>query len=310
MSAEKIMVIKHGALGDIVQGLDGFASVRGGHPDAEITLLTTSAFRGLAEAMPFFDAVAIDRRAPFWNIAEAVRMYQFFHGGNGEGGGWKRIYDFQSSRRSIRYFNQFIPKSVEFVGIPARASHVLGDMTGVNNRDRMVMTAALGGCPPVATDMDWLGTIGGDWPQHAAVLVPGCSSAKPEKRWPAEHFAALALLLHDAGMTPVLAGTAIDGDAASVIKTLVPSCVDYIGKTNLMELAGLMASAELVVGNDTGPTFLGARIGTPTVMVMSKHTDPSMSAPVGASADWLRGDDITAITPEEVMALAVSRLKR
>ena len=32
-TGRKILVIKHGALGDIVQALDGFASLRAGHKD-------------------------------------------------------------------------------------------------------------------------------------------------------------------------------------------------------------------------------------------------------------------------------------
>ena len=60
---DKILIIKHGALGDMVQALDGFASVRAGHPDGHLALLTTKPFAGLARAMPFFDEVIVDRRA-------------------------------------------------------------------------------------------------------------------------------------------------------------------------------------------------------------------------------------------------------
>ena len=37
----KILVIKHGALGDIIQGLDAFASLRAGNPRAHIALMTS-----------------------------------------------------------------------------------------------------------------------------------------------------------------------------------------------------------------------------------------------------------------------------
>ena len=77
-----------------------------------------------------------------------------------------------------------------------------------------------------------------------------------------------------------------------------------IGKTSLIGLAGLLRHASLVVGNDTGPVFLAARLDAPTVMVMSRHTDPSMSAPGGQKAGWIKDDDITKITPEMVIAKA------
>jgi ADP-heptose:LPS heptosyltransferase len=38
--SENILVIKHGALGDIVQAMDAFASLRAGHPDAHLAVLT------------------------------------------------------------------------------------------------------------------------------------------------------------------------------------------------------------------------------------------------------------------------------
>ncbi|MCE2517687.1 MAG: glycosyltransferase family 9 protein [Alphaproteobacteria bacterium] len=295
MASEQIMVIKHGALGDMVQAIDGFASLRAGHPKARLILLTTAPFAGLARAMPFFDEVLVDRRAKPWNVKDLLAMRRLFRSG------LSRIYDFQSSRRTRRYFRHLVPAGVEFVGVPKGASHVLADMTGVNNRDRMVRTAVLGGCPEVTAEVNWLDGDGNNWPANAAVLIPGCSPAKPAKRWPAERFIALAQSLEASGLTPVLAGTAVDRDAGDVIMNAVPEAIDLIGKTSLMELASLLKSARLVVGNDTGPVFLGARLGAPTIMVMSRHTDPTMSAPYGPCAGWIKRDDIAAISAEMVM---------
>jgi ADP-heptose:LPS heptosyltransferase len=300
MARQKIMVIKHGALGDMVQALDGFASLRAGHPDAQLTLLTTPPFASLARAMPFFDDVKTDCRPPFWSIAEMLRLRRLFRSG------FTRIYDFQSSRRTCKYFTYLIPKSVEFVGIPRTASHPLPDMDGVNNRDRMVKTASLGGCPQVMADTDWLNDAEDTWqnekPKKYAVLIPGCSPVKPAKRWPVEHFIDLASALMAKGLTPILVGTEIDRAAGEAICRANPEVVNKIGQTNLLELASLLWSAEFIVGGDTGPVFLGARLGTPTVMLMSVHTDPAMSAPVGAKARWLKDHDIAAITPEAVLA--------
>ena len=61
-------------------------------------------------------------------------------------------------------------------------------------------------------------------------------------------------------------------------------------------LARLLRGASFVVGNDTGPVFLAATIGTPTLMVMGPDTDPSMSAPIGIAAARLRAAPISRIT--------------
>ena len=296
----KILIIKHGALGDMVQALDGFASIRAGHPDAHLALLTTPPFAGLAQAMPFFDEVIIDRRAKPWNLLALLEIRSILRGG------WQRIYDLQSSRRTRRYLNHLIPSSVEFVGVHPGASHRLGDMTGINNRVRMVMAAEKGGCPNTAASTDWLdgGANGLAFDKPYAVLIPGCSPAKPEKRWPPERFADLAGMLLEQGLQPILAGTAVDQAAGDIITARQPDVLDQIGKTNLTELAALLRHADLVVGNDTGPVFLAARLDAPTVMVMSRHTDPSMSAPYGKRAGWIKDDAITTITPAKVMATA------
>ena len=51
----RILVIKHGALGDIVQALDGFASIRNGHPSAHIAILVGSPFYDFVKMIPWFD---------------------------------------------------------------------------------------------------------------------------------------------------------------------------------------------------------------------------------------------------------------
>ena len=173
-------------------------------------------------------------------------------------------------------------------------------MTGVNNRDRMVATARVGGCPETEAQTDWLAADDKN-ARRRVVLIPGCSPAKPEKRWPSASYAALTQHLIDAGFTPALVGTGIDAAVGDDILARTPACENFIGKTSLVELASLLKGAALVVGNDTGPVFLAARLGAPTLMLMSRHTDPGMSAPHGKAAYWMRQDSIEAITPEAVM---------
>ena len=95
---------------------------------------------------------------------------------------------------------------------------------------------------------------------------------------------------------------AADREAADAIMNATPGCVDLVGRTGLGELATLFRHAGAVIGNDTGPTFLAARVGTPTLMLMGADTDPSMSAPVGARAGWLRKDRISEIASDDALA--------
>ncbi|HKJ08726.1 MAG TPA: glycosyltransferase family 9 protein [Gammaproteobacteria bacterium] len=296
MAKRSILVIKHGALGDIVQAFDACASLRAGHPDDRLVLMTSPPFADPARLMPWFDEVVVDPRAGLLHVADHWRLFRLLTAG------WSRIYDFQCSGRTARYFRFIIRwTGAEFVGTARGASHRLPAMEGINNRDRMLRAAELGGCPATQASLDWLKGAAEPWPDRLAVLVPGCSPAKPSKRWPAERYGELAGLLLEAGFQPAVAGTQADRAAADAIVARTPGTLDLIGKTPLPRLAGLFSAASMVVGNDTGPVFLAARCGAPTLMLMGPDTDPSMSAPVGPNASWLKVDDLSRLEPEEVL---------
>ena len=145
-TGRKILVIKHGALGDIVQALDGFASLRAGHKDDHLAVLTSPGFAGLLSMMPYFDEVLVDHRAGPLQLARNVQLWRVLRRN------WDRVYDFQSSRRTRRYLDHVLRDGTDIIGQSRRASHPLPDMTGMNNRDRMLETARLGGCPMVEAD--------------------------------------------------------------------------------------------------------------------------------------------------------------
>ena len=295
----RILVIKHGALGDMVQGLDAFAGLRAGQPDAHIALLTTPPFADLARRMPWFDDVILDRRASALNLRQLHRMWRLFHAD------WDMIVDLQCSHRTARYHQMLVPGSCRWFGSAAGASDPYPDFAGVNNAERMKVGIGMaGGDADVTAGLDWLDTGTGMATAFdgATVLIPGCSAAKPSKRWPATSFAALAQAEIDSGRQVAVVGTAADRAAADEVMAATPGCIDLVEKTPLPVLAALFRVAGAVVGNDTGPTFLAARAGTPTLMLMGADTDPSMSAPVGVRAGWIRSEAVSDITAEAALS--------
>ncbi|MDC1382633.1 glycosyltransferase family 9 protein [Candidatus Puniceispirillum sp.] len=294
----RILVIKHGALGDIIQGLDSFATIRAGNPKAHITLMTGPNFATLAESMPWFDDVIIDPRAGFFNFLATFSIRRHLRQN------WSLVVDMQCSRRTNQYFSHFLPPGTRWIGRAPGCSDLLPDFIGVNNRERMLLTAELAGGVRQNADMDWLNTINADSQSDYladntkayAVMVPGCSLAKPQKRWPAKHFAAVANDLAARGIIVYLVGTRVDRSAIDSVLADAPSAIDSCGRTNLTGLTRLMKGASYVIGNDTGPIFLSAKIGAPTLMIMGPDTDPTMSAPTGRICKWLRGAPISSIT--------------
>ena len=293
----RILVIKHGALGDLVQGFDAFAGLRAGRPDAHITLLTSPAFTGLSRRAPWFDEVLADPRAPVVNLPQLLRMRRLLQAE------WEMIIDLQCSRRTARYHRFLASSSTRWFGTARGASDPYPDFIGVNNADRMrVAIGMAGGDSDMVASLDWL-SDGADSgvADHPVVLVPGCSPAKPGKRWPASSYAALANSFIDEGRQVVIVGTAADRDAVEALLRDAPACINMVGRTSLDSLAALFGRAHAVVGNDTGPVFLAARTGVPTLMVMGGDTDPTMSAPVGARAGFIRQDNVADVTPRQTM---------
>ena len=295
----KVLVIKHGALGDIIQGLDAFASLRAHFAKDKITVLTGPSFASLMRAMPYFDEVLIDKRASFLNLRETGRIRAIFSQE------FDIIIDMQCSKRTSYYHRFFARHSARWLGTAKGCSDPYPDFTNVNNRDRMLHAAHYLGAKEVRGDLSFLAenSLNSDvsLPPDYAVLLPGCSPAKPSKRWPASHYAQLADYLVQKGITPVIAGTKIDAKACDEIATACAGAINLCNKTSLAELAHLCANARACVGNDSGPVFLAAKTGTKTVMVMGPDTNPLMSAPTGKKASYINADDLAALDASDVM---------
>ena len=64
----RVLVIKHGALGDFVQALGPFQAIRAFHLADSVVLLTGSRFAEVAATCGYFDEVWIDDRPPPWRL--------------------------------------------------------------------------------------------------------------------------------------------------------------------------------------------------------------------------------------------------
>ena len=107
------------------------------------------------------------------------------------------------------------------------------------------------------------------------------SFAHEAKRWSGERFAELFRRLDaERGLPVVLLGSAAEaGMNARVAALAAPArVVDLAGKTSLPDVLGVVAEAELFVGNDSGLAHLANAAGTPTTVVFGP-TDPDATRP-------------------------------
>jgi ADP-heptose:LPS heptosyltransferase len=96
------------------------------------------------------------------------------------------------------------------------------------------------------------------------IIHPGASDSR--RRWPAERFAVTASQLLDEGYAVFVTGVQSERKVAQAVTNGTGGrAINLCGTLSLSELTGLIASAALVVSNDTGPLHLAAAVGTKSV---------------------------------------------
>jgi ADP-heptose:LPS heptosyltransferase len=304
--AGAVLVIKLGALGDVVQALGPFAAIRHHHADDRVVLLTTAPYVELARATGWFDEVLVDDRPRGIDVGGWLALRRRLRGG-----GFQRVYDLQTSSRSSFYLRLFWPGlPPEWFGIAPGCSHphanpARDQMHTIERQAEQLRQAGIEAVPPPVTD--WLpaadavaGQLGIEGPY--ALLAPGGAAHRPAKRWPADAYGALANRLCDAGLRPVLVGGADETPIHDVAVAVCPDALSLAGATSLLDVAALARGARLAVGNDTGPMHLAALAGCRSVILFSDVSDPALCGQRGNDVTILRRPDLSDLSVDEVWA--------
>lgn len=299
---EKILIIRLGALGDLVLCMRAFAAVRAHHPDAEIAILTAPAFQGFVRMMPWFDQVLLDPRPKLTDVAVWLKLRRAV-----KDFAPTRVYDFQGKLRQSILYNLWGGAlcGPEWSGAAPLCSHPRAwpPKQGMHYTDFLEAQLQKADVKlPDSYDLSWLDAPCDDLPlpEKFALFIPGCAPNRPYKRWPAESYAALAKKLLMKGITSLAVGTDADAESIAQIRDITPEVIDLSGKTSLPQLGGLARKAVCVFGNDTGPTHLAAAVGAKTIALMSDQVDPLWSSPKGVKTQWVQGKPISELGVDEV----------
>lgn len=108
-------------------------------------------------------------------------------------------------------------------------------------------------------------------PEPTAVDVPEgltllhCGAKSAARRWPAERFAALAILLQARGHQVAITGGPAEGEMARAIGGAAR--VPVLDRLSLLELAAVVARARLLISGDTGVGHVATNYATPSVLL-------------------------------------------
>jgi ADP-heptose:LPS heptosyltransferase len=303
-----ILVIKLGALGDVVLALGPMAAIRRHHADAHIVVLTTAPFAEFLRASPYADEVWIDDRPHRFNLIGLLKLRARLRGG-----AFARVYDLQTSDRSNLYFKLLGPgKRPDWSGIAPGCSlpHANKDRDRLHTIDRQRDQLAMAGISDVpAAPLDWVAADLARFklPDPYVVLVPGGSAGRPAKRWPVAKYAALATELLAHGAVPVVVGGPGEKSLGATIRAAAPRSRDLTGQTSFAEIVELARGAGAAIGNDTGPMHLIAAAGCPSIVLFSDESDPKLCAPRGKDVAILRRTSLIGLGVDEVLRLLFAR---
>ena len=111
-----------------------------------------------------------------------------------------------------------------------------------------------------------------------AVIAPGVSRRQAFKKPPAELLAAAAQRLSVRGILPIVVHGPGELDDAERVVQSTSGIARLAPPTDLKVLAALVRGAELFVGGDTGPLHLACAVGCPVVALYGP-TDPKVNTP-------------------------------
>ncbi|MBI4115565.1 MAG: glycosyltransferase [Candidatus Omnitrophica bacterium] len=283
---KKILVIKWGALGDVILAVPSLRMLRKKFPTAHIGLLVDSRFSSVVSNCPYLnEVIPIDRikaRSWIWLTRFAARLRREM---------FDISVDFQNTKRT--HFLGLL------AGIPERYGYRRGIFGRLLNHGDLTFERP---DSPVRHQFRILSKLGVSQPDEKLELWPdplseahisdlfqekglssngklvgfaiGSSPSWPTKRWPIEYFQALSeKLVKELDCQIVLMGSSEDSVLAQKFAAKSEGVVNFVGKTNLQELVSLVKQLRVLVTGDTAPLHVGAALGIKTVALFGP-TDP------------------------------------
>lgn len=297
MTPKTILVIRLGALGDILQFFGAFQTIRAAHPDATIDALTLPPYAALFEGSGLFDAVHAPPKpkgpAAWLRLVSTLRRRRY-----------DRVYDLQRNDRTAFLFRAMrLGRPLDWSGVVRGCSHYTPGLweSDAHAIDKIAIQMRDAGLPtPARSDLSFLDGAVDDLapPTPFAIIAPATAPSRPRKRWPADRYAEIARRLFAQGVSSAVVGG--PGDQAVCAQAAASGALDLCGRTDFGQLAALGRRAAAALGGDTGPMHLLSLVGCPVLSLYGEDSDPERTKPLGPAVDILRDETMAALNVERV----------
>jgi len=294
----RILIIKPGAMGDLLQITPVIRALKEMSPDAMISVLV-----GNAASVDLFrhhplvhETVVFDRKGEHRSLSNFVKLWLHLRKKR-----FDLVLNFQRSNlKAWMLASAAIPcRVLVYHKAKGRTVHAV-----VNHLE----TVAPLGIDPQTADQRLAFIPGRDAERFAeeifdtsgfrgktvVALNPGASFRI--KCWPPERFAALGELLgNELGAGIVIVGGGAERDLAEVICSgMSRPPLDMVGRTSMSQLGAVLQKCALLVSGDTGPMHMATAVGTP-VLALFGAIDPDRTGPVGQDHAIIRRGEIPCV---------------
>jgi heptosyltransferase-1 len=280
--SRRILVVRLGAMGDLIHTLPAVAWLKQTHPESHLTWLVEPQWAPLLEENPYVDRVVTLRRKNLSGLLETRRELQ--------AGRFDFAVDFQGLLKSAlaasvahpdRLFGFHQSQVRERLAALFYSHKTTATSPHVVDRAMELAAACAGhGTPPLQRIFPLPpGRAEGGLPEAGFVLASPLAGWK-SKQWPLAHYRDLAVLLREQMNLPLV----LDGPPGADFSDAAAALPHY---SSLRGLIYATRRAAAVIGVDSGPLHLAAALRKPGLALFGP-TDPARNGPYGESLRVLR----------------------
>ena len=277
---QKILILRYGAIGDIVHSSALFRSIKQACPEAEIHYACFKAPSLNIQNDPDLKKVRILEGKTYkqlLKLAGELRKEKFDLFINLQPGIKTRIFGLTlGAKKTLIYKKTFKLHAVENfwrTGKPAFKDMALPEELKLHVDEVALkkVKSMVGEGKRIAFNM-------------------GVSSTRQGRRWPVDYWRELAkMVLENYDCEIILTGSKEDKDFAEQILDLSPGITSFCGKLTIPENTALLSLCDIVISGDTGPLHIATAVGTFSIGLYGA-APISRTGPYGKNCIALKAD--------------------
>jgi len=297
-----ILIIKHGALGDIVQISGVLKDLRENYPSNKILILTTLPYAELLSNCPYINGTLIDRRFSRWNVFYLVKLKKLLSKYN-----FSHVYDLQNSSRTAFYRKYLLRisnwSSTETILNKNEKKKTFDQDSVLERFEIQLNRSGIITSHTLKPDFSWAAInidkiINRYSNKKFILLFPFCSPQLSHKKWPYFNDLIKIIKYNHPNLEFVTAPGPNEIEDSKKIEAI--SIIEKNKYLNLMELAGIIKKSSFVIANDTGPAHMAAHLDKNGIVLFGHHTTPKKVSIETNKFKAITSDKLKNLTAEQV----------